>query len=59
MNLAPARLCCGERHNGVTCPDGKVMCCLCFNRFEPEDLKMTESGLRENMCVSCAALEEP
>jgi len=36
----PVRLCCGERHAGVVCPDGKVMCGLCFGKFEREDLSV-------------------
>lgn len=35
----PVRLCCGQRHFGPVCPDGKVMCCLCFQRFDRKDLE--------------------
>lgn len=54
---APVRLCCGERHVGVICPDGKVMCCLCFERFPREQLNVRD-GHRENVCVPCAEQED-
>lgn len=38
MSDLPVRLCCFDRHSGVMCPDGKVMCCLCFERVETTDL---------------------
>lgn len=50
---APVRLCCFERHYGVQCPDGKVMCELCFDRFEVSDLNVTEDGNPENVCKPC------
>ena len=34
----PVRLCCFERHWGAVCPDGKVMCVVCFERFDESDL---------------------
>lgn len=55
--MPPVRLCCGERHSGPMCPDGKVMCCLCFDRFEVEDLSVVE-GVIENVCKECKVAEE-
>lgn len=55
---APVRLCCGQRHWNVACPDGKVMCCLCFNRFDPTGLHLLSDGRREDVCAECAAAEE-
>lgn len=57
MNKPPVRLCCGQRHWGVICPDGKVMCQLCFDRFEMDDLNRDENGIPEDICKVCAALE--
>lgn len=57
MDEPPVRLCCFQRHWGAVCPDGKVMCQLCYNRFRPEDLNMLPSGQRENVCVDCAKEE--
>lgn len=57
LSKPPTRLCCGKKHYGVQCPDGKVMCCLCFSRFEVKDLNVTEDGRPEDVCVQCA-LEE-
>jgi len=53
---APVRLCCGQRHYGALCPDGKVMCCLCFGRFDMTDLNVTEHG-PEDVCRECATRE--
>lgn len=49
---APVRICCGQRHYGSVCPDGKVMCCACFDRFDPADL-MVEDGNTYNVCKGC------
>lgn len=57
MSQAPVRLCCGQRHAGVVCNDGKVMCQLCFLRFPVEELHQTDNG-PEDVCVDCAAEEE-
>jgi hypothetical protein len=54
---APVRLCCMQRHYGPLCPDGKVMCCLCFGRFALGDLNETEDGTPEDVCRECAAKE--
>lgn len=40
----PVRLCCGQRHVGAECPDGLVMCCLCFERVPKEQLVIMETG---------------
>jgi hypothetical protein len=34
----PVRLCCGERHAGIVCPDGEVMCSLRFEKVAVEEL---------------------
>lgn len=53
----PVRLCCGQPHFGPVCPDGKVMCCLCFVRFDVADLHVTETGVPEDVCNGCAEME--
>lgn len=57
MAFPPVRLCCRQRHWGVQCPDGLVMCCLCFDRFDAENLNDTGDGHKENVCKDCAARE--
>jgi len=52
----PVRLCCGERHWGSICPDGKVMCCICFRRVERWELNVKD-GKKEDVCKTCAAKE--
>lgn len=54
---APVRLCCGQRHYGVLCPDGKVMCCLCFGRFDVSELSETVDGDKQDVCSACWAEE--
>ncbi len=56
--VSPVRLCCGKRHWGAVCPDGKVMCQLCYSRFEIEDLHTTGGGHKEDVCKECAELED-
>lgn len=53
----PVRLCCGQPHWGVQCPDGKVMCCLCFSRFGPSDLYIDENGITWDVCRECQERE--
>lgn len=53
----PVRVCCGKEHSGVMCPDGLVMCCLCFERVPVTRLHVTSDGGRENVCQSCATKE--
>lgn len=52
MDEAPVRLCCGQRHWAVACPDGRVMCCLCFDRFEQEELYSDDEGTWD-ICAAC------
>lgn len=54
---APVRLCCGQRHYEAQCPDGLVMCCLCFSRFPVSELHVTGDGTPEDVCQGCAAAE--
>lgn len=54
---APVRLCCGERHWTVECPDGKVMCELCFQRFELAELYVDSNGTIWDVCRTCSAPE--
>ena len=58
INQAPIRLCCMQRHYGVVCPDGKVMCELCYDRFDQADLWMDEDGSRWDVCAECHAHDE-
>lgn len=56
--IAPVRLCCGERHYGVVCPDGRVMCCICFEVVHQDDLSVDpDDGKRWDVCKTCAAAE--
>jgi hypothetical protein len=57
LKFGPARLCCFQRHYGPQCPDGKVMCCLCFNRFDVSELHITGDGRPEDVCKACASAE--
>lgn len=50
------RLCCGEEHAGAVCPDGLVMCCICFKRF-PVDALCRNNGVYEDVCRHCASCE--
>jgi hypothetical protein len=52
----PVRLCCGQAHNGVVCPDELVMCCLCFDRVTQDQLNVV-NGIKEDVCKDCANLE--
>jgi hypothetical protein len=54
----PVRLCCGQAHHGVVCPDGLVLCCICFGRFEQGELHTDTDGYRWNICADCGAAEE-
>jgi hypothetical protein len=51
---APVRLCCGQRHLGAVCPDGMVMCCVCFYRFSPAGLYVDAQKDRWDVCLGCA-----
>lgn len=50
--FVPWRACCGQQHLIPQCPDGKVMCCLCFDRFDVADLHVTPDGT-EDVCKMC------
>lgn len=52
----PVRLCCGQRHDDALCPDGLVMCCICFHRFPVSGLHEVEGG-HEDVCLGCAEQE--
>lgn len=55
--IDPIKLCCMKRqseHRGPQCPDGKVMCCMCFDRFDVADLHVTDDGKPEDVCKPCA-----
>jgi hypothetical protein len=54
----PVRLCCGQAHWGAVCPDGKVMCCLCFGRFARDGLHTDADGQRLDVCKGCEAANE-
>jgi hypothetical protein len=57
--MVPVRLCCGQRHVGAACPDGKVMCCICFGRFDVADLHtFTGHDKPSDVCAECGAREE-
>lgn len=53
MNFGPVRLCCGHRHHGPECPDGLVMCAICFERFTEAEL-MVLDGETWDVCKGCA-----
>jgi hypothetical protein len=55
---SPDPLCCGEPHDGPVCPDGLVMCCLCFQRVPIERLHDIGDGQREDVCIPCANYED-
>lgn len=54
----PFRLCCGQQHLGSVCPDGKVMCCLCFTRVAQDELNVKHNGKLEDVCKTCAEAEK-
>jgi hypothetical protein len=58
MDEAPIRVCCFQRHFGVVCPDGLIMCQLCFARFPKEQLNKLPDGTYENICSHCAEQEK-
>ena len=49
----PYRLCCGQQHYSAQCPDGKVMCGLCYNRFDTSDLWVDDDGIWVDVCKVC------
>lgn len=56
LPIDPVRLCCGQRHMTAQCPDGLVMCCICFSRFPLTGLNKTKDGY-EDVCLRCAESE--
>ena len=54
VDLGPIRLCCGQRHWTVACPDGLVLCGLCLHRKPIEEMNVLPTGQRENACKLCA-----
>lgn len=59
MAEGPVRPCCGQRHYGVRCPDGLVMCELCFERVSDDVLMGDEHdpSLRWDICQPCGFRE--
>lgn len=50
----PIRLCCLERHGGVVCRDNRVMCQICFERFDIADLFVDPvTGDTYDVCKGC------
>lgn len=55
MDEPPVRLCCMQRHYGAQCPDGLVMCCVCFERVPVDQLEVDPAdGRRWDRCTRCA-----
>lgn len=52
------RLCCGQDHDGPVCPDGLVMCTLCFSRFPVDGLYVDQDGGRWDLCAGCGKREQ-
>jgi hypothetical protein len=52
------RLCCGQEHDDLPCPDGLVMCCLCFSRVPVSELNEPTPGHPEDVCKPCARAEQ-
>lgn len=58
-DFIPTRLCCGEKHLGPQCPDGKVMCILCFQLVELDMLSTDEeTGQKCDVCEICEKIEK-
>lgn len=47
-----------EKYDPWGCPEGRVMCVLCFKCFALEDLHVLSTGKPEDVCKACAAEEE-
>lgn len=56
MREPPYRLCCGKPHWGPVCPDGLVMCQLCYDRVKQGDLHRDEEGTWD-ICQKCHEAE--
>ena len=57
LPIDPVRLCCGQRHMTTQCPDGLVMCCLCFHRFPIAELTTEPNGDKVDVCMGCTVDE--
>lgn len=57
LQEAPVRLCCAQRHWTVACPDGLVMCELCFDRVDKDKLMHDGEGNLWDMCQRCGLME--
>lgn len=51
--MGPTKICCGQKHWSVTCPDGKTMCILCFNKFSVDQLAKPDGVAYMNICKPC------
>ncbi len=50
----PVRVCCGQKHSGPVCLDGRVMCCLCFERVEQQQLAIDPEDKKQwDICSTC------
>ena len=49
----PVRLCCGQAHWGVVCPDDTVMCCICWARVPVDCVWRDSNGNGWDMCEKC------
>lgn len=65
--ITPIRICCGQKHHGPVCPDGLVMCCVCFRRVTQDRLAVLEAGsgngvedapILVDMCLTCKRRED-
>ena len=51
----PVRLCCSQRHYGSVCADGLVMCCVCYGRYDKDELHVDGAGVTWDMCQGCGS----
>ena len=59
FSYGPIRLCCGQQHWSVDCPDGLVMCCYCFDLWSPSYLWVDPTdGKKVDICRPCKETEE-
>lgn len=56
--MIPWRVCCGQQHLGIECPDGKYMCCYCFDRFKAAELAIDGDGNKIDVCCPCYNWEQ-
>lgn len=57
MDEPPVRLCCMQRHFGIVCPDGQVMCPICFERHPMHEGWRDPTGNLWDLCVACGEAE--